>query len=298
MPDPQRPRKPRRSSNTGEAKRGTPVSRSKRSNPAGSGGRTERDGRGLQGAGEGSRRSSEKGAGGAHKRDGSRSDAARPYEPLHLSDDVVEELNETARPGKGGILVEVFARAAAAFTAGDYAEAVRLGEQSKHIALRSATVREFLGLALYRMGRWKEAAAELSAFKRLTGSQEQNPVIADCYRALGRPERALEICGEIDRRRVPPGVYYEGVIVAAGALRDLGRLDEAMSLLGSLDLDPDEPEEHHLRARYVLADLLEHRGRFTQARKLFSEIAAVDPELTDAPLRTARLAERPPSRGG
>ena len=88
------------------------------------------------------------------------------------------------------------------------------------------------------------------------------------------------------------------MIIAAGALRDLGRLDGAMSLLQSLELDPDEPEEHHLRARYALADLLEHRGRFTQARKLFSEIAAVDPELTDAPLRAARLSGKPPSRGG
>ena len=212
---------------------------------------------------------------------------------MHLSEDVVKELNATARPGKGGILVEVFARAAAAFSAGDYPEAIRLGEQSKHIALRSPTVRELLGLALYRMARWKEAAGELSAFRRLTGSQEQNPVIADCYRALGRPERALELCREIDPRRVPAAIYYEGVIVAAGALRDMGRLDEAMSLLQSLELDPDEPEEHHVRARYALADLLEHRGRFTQASKLFAGIAALDPELTDAPRRAARLSGRP-----
>ena len=192
MSDRQPPRKPRRSSKTSGAKLGTPAARSKR-NPAGPG--TPGTGRGQRGAGDGGGTGSEKGTRGSHRRDGSRSEAARsrPYEPLHLSDDVVEELNDTARPGKGGILVDVFAHAAAAFSAGDYAEAVRLGEQSKHIALRSATVREFLGLALYRMGRWKEAAAELSAFKRLTGSQEQNPVIADCYRALGRPEPALEI---------------------------------------------------------------------------------------------------------
>ena len=122
-------------------------------------------------------------------------------------------------------------------------------------------------------------------------------MIADCYRALGRPERALEICGEIDSRRVPPGIYYEGVIVAAGALRDMGRLDEAMSLLRSVEPDPEEPEEHHLRARYALADLLEHRGRFTQASKLFAGIATLDPHLTDAPRRAARLLGRPRVKG-
>ena len=216
----------------------------------------------------------------------------RRYEPVHLSDDVVAELKATARPGKGDILVEVFSRAAAAFAAEDFDEAILLGEQSKHIALRSPAVREFLGLALYRRARWKEAASELSAFRRLTESQDQNPVIADCYRALGRPQRALELCGEIDPKRVSPAIYYEGVIVASGALRDLGRTDEAMSLLESLELDPERVEEHHLRARYALADLLEHRGRFTQARKLFAAIATQAPEVTDAPQRAARLERR------
>jgi tetratricopeptide (TPR) repeat protein len=109
---------------------------------------------------------------------------------------------------------------------------------------------------------------------------------------MGRPERALELCGEIDRRRVPPAVHYEGVIVAAGALRDMGRLEDATRMLESLELDPEDPEEHHLRARYALADLLEQRGRFTQARKLFAQVAGDDPELTDAPLRAARLSRR------
>src|SRR3712207_527089 len=112
------------------------------------------------------------------REDGSRAagrsvEGARRYPPVHLSDEVVKELNETARPGKGPILVEVFARAAAAFAAGDFAEAIELGNQAKHIALRSPSVREFLGLALYRAERWKEAAGELSTFRRLAGSQEQ-----------------------------------------------------------------------------------------------------------------------------
>ena len=58
------------------------------------------------------------------------------YDPVHLSDDTVKELKATARPGKGDILVKVFADAMAAFAAEDYGEAIRLGEQAKHIALR------------------------------------------------------------------------------------------------------------------------------------------------------------------
>jgi hypothetical protein len=113
---------------------------------------------------------------------------------VHLPDDVVGELKGTARPGKGDILVQVFAEAVTAFGEEDMDEAIRLGEQAKHIALRSGSVREMLGLAYYRNGQFKEAARELSAFRRLAGSTEQNPVLADCYRAMQKPERAIELC--------------------------------------------------------------------------------------------------------
>jgi tetratricopeptide (TPR) repeat protein len=202
---------------------------------------------------------------------------------------VVRELRATARPGKGDILVKVFSESAGAFADGDYATAIRLGEQSKHMALRAASVRELLGLAYYRADRWQEAARELSAFRRISGTTEQNPVLADCYRAIGKPDRAVELCDEIDRRAVEPAVFYEGQIVAAGALADAGRIDDAITRLERLELRPEVAEQHHLRAWYVLGDLLERRGRFTQAREWFEAVASADPELTDAPERLERL---------
>ena len=209
---------------------------------------------------------------------------------MHLGDDVIAELHATARPGKAAILVQVFSESAAAFAAGDYEAAIRLGEQAKHIALRSTSARELLGLAYYRAGRWQEAVRELGAFRRLAGTSEQNPVIADSYRALGKPERALELVDEIDPAQVSPAIFYEGAIVAAGALSDMGRIADAIRRLESIDLEPDEPREHHVRAWYALGDLLEKRGRFTQARGWFEAVAARDPESTDAPERAARLA--------
>ena len=214
------------------------------------------------------------------------------YDPVHLSDDTVRELKATARPGKGEILVKVFADAVAAFAADDYDEAIRLGEQAKHIALRSIAARELLGLAYYRAGHWSEAARELSAFRRLTGSTEQNPVIADCYRALRKPDKAIEYCDEVKPGRVDEGIYYEAQIVAAGALADMRRMEEAIARLEGLDLSPEVAQPHHLRAWYALADLLERRGRYTQARELFEAVAAADSDLTDAPVRARRLATR------
>jgi tetratricopeptide (TPR) repeat protein len=211
------------------------------------------------------------------------------YGPAHISDELARELRATARPGKGDILVQVFADAVAAFFAEDYLEAIRLGDQSKHMALRSTAVREFLGLALYRAGRWKEAARELAAYRRISGSTDQNPVLADCYRAMKRPDRAVELCSELNGRDTDPAVFYECAIVSAGALADMGRIDAAIEHLEELELRPQGVEQHHLRAWYALADLLERRGRFTQAREWFEAVAAADPELTDAPDRLARL---------
>ena len=208
---------------------------------------------------------------------------------VHLADDIVKELRATARPGKGEILVKVFAEAAGAFAEENLDEAIRLGDQAKHMALRSAAIRELLGIAYYRAGKWKEAARELSAFRRLSGSTEQNPVIADCYRATGKPEKAVEVVDEMDPRKVDPAVAYEGAIVAAGALGDMKRLDDAVARLEKLDLQPNNPEEHHLRAWYVLGDLLERRGRFTQAREWFEAVSSADPDLTDAQDRLKRL---------
>lgn len=207
----------------------------------------------------------------------------------HLSDAVVRELKATARPGKGEILVKVFSEAAGAYAEEDLANAIRLGEQAKHIALRAASARELLGLAYYKAGRWQEAARELTAFRRFSGSTEQNPVIADCYRATKKPEKSLEFVDEIEQGSVPEAVYYEGQIVAAGALADMGLLDEAIARLENLDLRPGVAQEHHLRAWYVLGDLSEKRGRFTQARSWFEAVEAVDPEATDASERARHL---------
>jgi tetratricopeptide (TPR) repeat protein len=219
------------------------------------------------------------------------------YEPVHLSDDIVRELHSTVRPGKGDILVKTFAEAASAFAAEDYDEAIRLGEQSKHMALRAIAPRELLGLAFYRAGKWQDAVRELSTYRRLSGLADQNPVLADCYRALRKPQKALDLCDEIRPERVPAPIAYEGEIVAAGALADMGHVGEAIERLERLDLNPKSPEEHHLRAWYVLGDLLERRGRFTQARTWFETVAAADPELTDAQERADRLKSGPQKAG-
>src|SRR4051794_7245820 len=60
-------------------------------------------------------------------------------------------------------------------------------------ASRLAVVREAVGEAAYAAGEYAEALAELRAAKRMNGVQDYVAIMADCERALGRPDRALAL---------------------------------------------------------------------------------------------------------
>ena len=60
-------------------------------------------------------------------------------------------------------------------------------------ASRLAVVREAVGEAAYAAGEYTEALAELRAAKRMNGVQDYVAMMADCERALGRPDRALAL---------------------------------------------------------------------------------------------------------
>lgn len=153
----------------------------------------------------------------------------------------------------------------------------------------AASVRELLGLTLYRLGRFRPAAAELEAFRDLTGSVDQNPVLADCYRALGRHTDAEELWEELREASPSAELVAEGRIVAAGSLADRGRLADAIRLLESAPRGK-KAREHHLRTAYALADLRERAGDVSRARELFGWIAGVDADFADVRRRVAALS--------
>lgn len=57
----------------------------------------------------------------------------------------------------------------------------------------------------------------------MTGNDNFLPVIADCERALGRPQAALRLIREGQEAGLNPAQQIELVLVQAGARRDLGR---------------------------------------------------------------------------
>jgi tetratricopeptide (TPR) repeat protein len=153
----------------------------------------------------------------------------------------------------------------------------------------AASVRELYGLTLYRLGRWAQAARELEAFRTQTGGTEQHPVLADCYRALGRYADVEELWEELRAASPSAELVAEGRIVAAGALADQGRLDEAIELLSAGSKPTKRAKLHHLRVAYALADLYERAGELPRARELFGLVAASDPDFVDVQARLRAL---------
>jgi hypothetical protein len=148
---------------------------------------------------------------------------------------------------------------------------------------RLAVVREAVGLCAYATGRWAEALAELRASKRISGSIEHLPVMADCERGLGRPERALALASSPEAARLDRAGAVEMRIVVSGARRDLGQLDAAVVSLQGPDLDAKRRDPLSARLFYAYADALLTAGRIDEAREWFVTAALADVEgSTDA----------------
>jgi len=157
-------------------------------------------------------------------------------------------------------------------------------------ASRVAVVREAVGEAAYAAGHFAEALAELRAAKRMNGAIDYLPVMADCERALGRPERALELAKSPSVAKLPDDQRIEMTIVDAGARYDLGEVDGALRTLENAPLRSIARDDWVVRLRYAYADLLLKAGRREDAVEWFHRTAGVDSrQITDAADRIVEL---------
>ncbi|WP_433651622.1 tetratricopeptide repeat protein [Micromonospora zamorensis] len=172
----------------------------------------------------------------------------------------------------------------------DPAEALAHALAARRLASRISAVREAVGLAAYHAGEWQSAIAELRTYHRMSGLQSHLAVLADCERALGRPERAIDLFRGADREKLDQAVAIELLIVAAGARGDLGQKDAAVAMLQVPDLTSEATVPWTARLRYAYADALLAVGRREEAREWFSRAADVDTEgETDAAERLLEL---------
>ncbi|MFE3144988.1 hypothetical protein [Streptomyces scopuliridis] len=158
------------------------------------------------------------------------------------------------------------------------------------LASRVAAVREAAGFAAYATQKYAEALAEFRAARRMTGGVDLWPVMADCERGLGRPERAMAMAGEPEVQKLDKAGQVEMRLVAAGARRDMGQIDAAIVTLQSPELASNSVQPWTARLRYAYADALLSAGREDEAREWFGKTIEADKDgATDASDRLAEL---------
>lgn len=156
---------------------------------------------------------------------------------------------------------------------------------------RIAAVREAVGIAAYRCGDWSQALAELRAARRLGSKSPLLPLIADCERGIGRPERAIELARSPEAAELTGNDADELRIVVAGARSDLGQTDQALAILSTPQLDPARTGQTAARLFYAYAETLLALGRADEALQWFINAAAADVDgVTDAEERITELS--------
>ncbi|MGP3988703.1 hypothetical protein [Streptomyces sp. 3N207] len=172
----------------------------------------------------------------------------------------------------------------------DPEQAYAYAKVALRLASRVPSVREAAGFAAYGVQKYSEALAEFRAARRMTGLQHLWPVMADCERGLGRPEKALAMAGEPEVQKLDKAGQVEMRLVAAGARRDLGQPDAAVVTLQSPELASNSVQPWTARLRYAYADALLEVGREDEAREWFAKALEADQSgVTDASDRLAEL---------
>lgn len=214
---------------------------------------------------------------------------AAPAKRRNAPEPVARELNAAVGARRGARLEQALMEASKAFERERYGDALKILRPLAEEAPDVAAVRELYGLCLYRQEKWAEAIRQLQRFVELTGSVEQNPVLADCHRALRHYAIVEDLWNELAESSPSADLVAEGRIVMAGALGDQGRLSDAIALLERSRVSVKRPKAHHLRLWYALADLYERAGDVPRARELFTRVLSADPTMGDVSDRITGL---------
>jgi tetratricopeptide (TPR) repeat protein len=215
--------------------------------------------------------------------------ASKRRPPKPLEPEIAAELVGAVGKQRGARLAERLAQASEALDRERYQEARRLAGAIAKEAPDVAAAHEVLGLACYRLGLYKPAVRSLEMALDLHPNPAIMPVVADCYRALGRWSSVERVWLEIKELSPSQEVLAEGRIVAAGALADQGKLKAAIDVMEPATKRVKVVREFHLREWYVVADLHDRVGDAVSARRWFVTIADIDPEFADVTQRLRTL---------
>ena len=190
---------------------------------------------------------------------------------------VREEIVRSTPTDRRAPALSRLSKAMAKFADERYGAALQDLRRAKELAPRSSAVRELLGLAAYRSGRWEEGLREARAYRRIAGDPTHMPVEMDCLRALGRSDDVTKTWERIQEHDVSAAVGNEARVVYASFLLDEGRPRDAWSVTkpGRLVASPGPGE---LRRWYVAARAAVEAGDRDAAARI---VAALDEQEVD-----------------
>lgn len=168
--------------------------------------------------------------------------------------------------------------------------AYRHAEAARRRASRLPIIREAAAETAYAAGDYAHALTEFRALRRMSGNPEYLHVMADCERALGKPEAALKLIREAQSHRPDDTQAVELRLVEAGVREDMGQKAESLRILkSSIEEFVDGPPLAQARLRFAYAEALLARGKEEPARKWLESAVRLDPE--DESGAAERLAE-------
>jgi hypothetical protein len=147
---------------------------------------------------------------------------------------------------------------------------------------RVAVVRETLAITSYGLGDFASALRELRTYRRISGRNDQIPMMVDCERGLGRPERALELGRSVDRATLDVPVQVELAIAMSGARLDLGNPAAALAELEIPQLDPGTAYSWSPALYSAYAATLEELGRQGEADEWWARVDRASDALAEA----------------
>lgn len=205
--------------------------------------------------------------------------ADKPKSPLIPHEIQPEDLDMGVR-----VQLKTLSAENAEMTARHLAMVAYLAEQDPELAHRHAqaaasragripVVRETVGITAYFVEDWALSLRELLAHRRMTNSNDHVPMMIDCERGLGRPQRGLDLGRTIDRAALSADVRVNLAIAMSGARLDLGQNETALVELEIKELNPNSVFDYSPRLFWAYADTLEVLGREADAAK-WADLAA------------------------
>ncbi|HWH98563.1 MAG TPA: hypothetical protein VNS80_09380 [Pseudolysinimonas sp.] len=132
---------------------------------------------------------------------------------------------------------------------------------------RIAVVRESVGITAYALGEFELALRELRTYRRISGRDDQLPLMVDSERGIGRPEKALELGRSVPRATLEVPVQVALAIAMSGARLDLEQPEAALTELQIPQLDPERAYVWSPALFDAYATVLEDLGRTEEAEQ-------------------------------